>query len=576
MILSMTVMTSLLLLGAGLGAGLITLALSALWRAQIARRTAQLEDLVQKRTAELQESARERDALLSHLPGIVFRCRLDDHLTPVQLAGQTRELTGYDAEEFTSGAVAFAARMHPEDRAGFKSWLARLAAEPEYGECVFRLSARDETTRWLWSRAHAVRDQRGAPAFLEGLIVDLTAQKEAEAGRLRAERRLLDAQRLEGLGRLAGGAAHDFNNLLTGILGHTSLARLDLREGVPAGERLDQIETAAQGAVSLCQQLLAYSGKGRFTSETIDLNGLVRDVTALLQPSLGAQASVVLALAEDLPPLVADAVQIRRVVVDLIQAAAKAIGAQPGRITLTTCAIEKQPDTFAAFALAPEFPAERFVSLQIDADGGELDTETLARIFEPFVPTRVAPRGMGLAAALGVVRGHRGALHVANRPGAGSTFAFYLPAGQSRESIDADSLTPWRGRGTVLIIDDEDTVRSVARKVLEVFGLQVIEATSGTRGLELLRRHLDEIRLVMLDVVLPDLDGAKALRKIGAIRNDLPVILMSGYPEPPAQAVAGGPVSVSFLPKPFDAPTLLALVQKVVPGNQLPSGNEVL
>jgi CheY-like chemotaxis protein len=165
---------------------------------------------------------------------------------------------------------------------------------------------------------------------------------------------------------------------------------------------------------------------------------------------------------------------------------------------------------------------------------------------------------------------------VANRPGAGSTFAFYLPAGQSRESIDADSLTPWRGRGTVLIIDDEDTVRSVARKVLEVFGLQVIEATSGTRGLELLRRHLDEIRLVMLDVVLPDLDGAKALRKIGAIRNDLPVILMSGYPEPPAQAVAGGPVSVSFLPKPFDAPTLLALVQKVVPGNQLPSGNEVL
>jgi PAS domain S-box-containing protein len=294
------------------------------------------------------------------------------------------------------------------------------------------------------------------------VIRDITERKRMEQDRLTLERKLLETQKLESLGVLAGGIAHDFNNLLMGVLGNASLALLELPANSPADYSIRQIEIAAGRAADLTRQMLAYSGRGHFVVQPLDLNTLVEEMSHLLQIAISKSIMLQYHLGERLPPIEADAMQIRQVVMNLIVNAAEAIGDDVGTITLTTGIRHADHAELAAIYLAHDLPAGDYLYLEVDDTGSGMDADTLAKIFEPFFTTKFTGRGLGLAAVLGIVRGHHGALKVQSQPARGTTFTILLPTPtDQRMTTDDVNSSVASGRrsagagGTVLVVDDE-------------------------------------------------------------------------------------------------------------------------
>lgn len=263
--------------------------------------------------------------------------------------------------------------------------------------------------------------------FFTGIMRDITERKRAEEQRLVLERRLLETQKLDSLAVLAGGIAHDFNNVLTTIMGNAELAMFDLPRHAPIYESLESIIAASRRVMGLTQQMLAYSGKSRFVLQLIDLNTLLNEVNTLLHGSILGCAEIVLQLAPELPPVEADLSQIHQLVMNLLINAGESIDAQHGQVTLTTSVRYADCAYIAGMYLAPDLPEGKYVCLEVADNGCGIDMATQARIFDPFFTTKFVGRGLGLAAVLGVVRGHRGALQVQSAPGHGTTFTILLP-----------------------------------------------------------------------------------------------------------------------------------------------------
>jgi PAS domain S-box-containing protein len=365
-------------------------------------------------------------------------------------------------------------------------------------------------TRWFETYKSPVYAPDGSIVGTTGVARDITERKVAEQNALRAEEErrklelsVLQAQKLESLGVLAGGIAHDFNNLLTTILGNADLVRSQLAPTDPACLHLDDIDCATRRAADLCRQMLAYSGKGRFVIQAVSLNDVVSEMEQLLSVSTSKKALLTRDFAADLPSVMADGTQLRQVVMNLITNASEAIGDREGTIALRTGALMCDRDYFSDAIGDPEQHAPGlYVYLEVADSGVGMDAETLARIFDPFFSTKFAGRGLGLAAVLGIVRGHKGALKVSSRPGQGTTFRVLLPAQKAvpgpREVVKP-SASDFRGHGLVLLAEDEDSVRALARNILERAGFSVIAAANGREALEIYRRHGREIRLVLLD-----------------------------------------------------------------------------
>jgi signal transduction histidine kinase/CheY-like chemotaxis protein len=383
---------------------------------------------------------------------------------------------------------------------------------------------------------------------------EITERKKAEAERVAMERKLLETQKLESLGVLAGGIAHDFNNLLTGIVGNASLARLELPPDAPPAAHIRQIESAALRAAELCQQLLAYAGKGRFLVESLDLNELIEGTLSLLRLSIGKQAQLQLELARPLPVVMADATQIRQIVMNLVINAADAIGARPGLVTLRTGRRYVRASEFAAWAADPGLPEGNYVFLEIGDTGCGMPPETLRRIFEPFFTTKFAGRGLGLAAVLGIVRGHRGALQVTSELGRGSAFTLFLPAGSAALATESDvrpQPAAWQRSGTVLVVDDEECVRTVTEYVLATFGFDTVAAPDGEAALAAFAAEPDRFVFVLLDLIMPGLSGKKVLPRLRQIRPAVRVLLVSGYSENDSASPFASDGLTAFLQKPY-------------------------
>jgi nitrogen-specific signal transduction histidine kinase/CheY-like chemotaxis protein len=387
------------------------------------------------------------------------------------------------------------------------------------------------------------------------------------------ERNLLETQKLESLGVLAGGIAHDFNNLLTGVLGNAGLARLACPTNSPIRYHLDQIETTALRAAELCKQMLAYAGKGRFVVRQVDLNEVVRENAELLRTSVSRKAQLTFDLAPELPAVLADTAQMRQVVLNLVTNASEALGEQGGQVRVATGTARLVRDTLRTEKLAADLPEGEYTTLEVSDNGPGMPPEVRARVFEPFFTTKFAGRGLGLAAVLGIVRGHRGAIRVESEPGLGSTFRIFLPrspapaAGPAAgtEAPPAASRPAWRGEGTVLLVDDEEAPRSAAAWMLKSFGFQVVQACDGLEALEQFHRRAEAFRLVLLDVTMPRLGGQETLRELRRLRPDLPVVLMSGYSEADVREHFAGERPAGFLPKPFRMDDLMDLLRRVLP-----------
>jgi PAS domain S-box-containing protein len=382
--------------------------------------------------------------------------------------------------------------------------------------------------------------------------------------RRKFQERLQETQKLESLGLLAGGIAHDFNNLLTGIIGNASLLLEDISPENPMHAGLQDVVNAASRAGALTQQLLAYAGKGRFSIEVLDLCALVRETSTLIKSSIPKTVDLRLQLEADMAPIEGDASQIQQLVMNLVINAAEAI--EKDRTGVVTVATGTQQVTEGHLQHTPggnEIPRGNYVTLEVTDTGCGMNEETVARIFDPFFTTKFAGRGLGLAAAIGIVRGHKGALRVSSVPGEGSTFRVLIPASAGepvhrRRDIGEEHLY---GSGTILVIDDEEIVRRTARSALERYGYTVIVAENGSEGLRVVGRGESAVTLVVLDMTMPIMSGEETLQHLRSMRPDLPVILSSGYNEVEATLTLKDKGLAGFIQKPYSASHLARQVK---------------
>ena len=413
---------------------------------------------------------------------------------------------------------------------------------------------------------------RTAPSSGAVLVVrDLTDQKSSEAAQRENEAALQQSQKLESIGVLAGGIAHDFNNLLTGIMGNAGLARRALNTGKTeqAASLLGDVLSASQRAADLTRQLLAYAGKGRFVIASVDLCKLVSEVSTLIRASISKKISLVIDVPEDCPLVEADRAQLQQLVMNLVINGGEAIGDEPGTLT-----VRVRTEHFTERRERPRtegFPivTGEYVRLDVTDTGAGMDPDTRDRIFEPFFTTKFLGRGLGLSAALGIVRGHRGAISLRSEPGRGTTFTVLLPVPQEPRTSDRVSghflvEHGFQGVGTILVADDEEGVRSLVSAVLGEAGYTVELAGRWAAGCGTAARPGDDVRLILLDLTMPELGGAEAASELRRIQPNTPIVAMSGYGDIEVLQQFSQAGVDEFLPKPFTPEELAAKVRDVL------------
>ncbi len=398
-----------------------------------------------------------------------------------------------------------------------------------------------------------------SPALL-GVAIDISERRAAEEALRRAAKE-------ESLTVLAGGVAHDFNNLLAAVLGHVSLTLANLPEGSPARRHAEKAAATVERAADLTRQMLAYSGRGHFVIRPTDLGSLVRESLPLLQVALPKKVRLETRFDTDTPLVDADVGQIQQVVMNLVINGGEAFGEEGGTVTVSTGVRDVGPSDERFWRITGQpLASGRYVVLEVRDDGPGMEEETVSRIFDPFFTTKFTGRGLGLAAVLGVMRGHRGGLHVESRCGVGTLFQLlFVPSDRAvTEEEDAGAL-PRDRRLRLLVIDDEEVVREMVAEVLEHEGLDVLVAGDGERGLELFGERGDGIDVVLLDLSMPGLSGEETFARLSE-RAEVPVVLSSGYDHAEAMRRFEGRAPAGFIQKPYRPEQLLAEIHRCVPG----------
>ena len=468
----------------------------------------------------------------------------------------------------------------PDDLPGVRQKLAEMTPEQPVVRIENRVFDGSGRVRWMEFVNRGFYDPDGTLREVQAVGRDVTDRRAAEEARReleisllekeqqsRYERQLMQSQKLESLGVLAGGIAHDFNNLLTSMLGYASLGRMRLPPGDPIAEDLSRIEAAAQRAAELCQQMLAYAGRGKFLVASLDLNTLAEEMAQLLSTVINKRAVLRFNLLSTLPRIRADGTQLRQVVMNLITNASDAIGDRSGVITVTTGTIDADLQYLREIQAVDELTPGRFVYLEVSDNGCGMTPEVRQRIFDPFFTTKFTGRGLGLAAVQGIVRAHQGAIKVYTQVGKGTTFKVLLPVVEHADAgIDAPTPEPrLLGRSRrILVADDEEDVRVLLRKVLEAAGFQVVLAVDGREAVQAFRAANGAFDLVLLDLTMPHLSGADAFQQLRSQRPDVQVILTSGFAEEEATSGFQGKGLAGFLRKPFRTQELLAALHTAI------------
>ncbi|HVW87288.1 MAG TPA: ATP-binding protein, partial [Bryobacteraceae bacterium] len=436
----------------------------------------------------------------------------------------------------------------------------------------------------LWS---TIRGGTSSEAVIDGpdgsrIILDVSVSQAVQNGlpvciavgrditeKKRIEEKLRQTAKLESLGVLAGGIAHDFNNLLTGVLSGSSL----LTEVLPASsweyEIAETIARASDRAAQLTRQMLAYSGRGRFVMKPVDLSAQVRDITELIAASIPKNVHLEFDLEALLPPVEGDPGQINQIIMNLVLNGAEATGEGGGTVRVVTRLAEPDEVARQSNLAGTELASRPHVLLEVIDNGAGMDAATKSRIFDPFFTTKFAGRGLGLAAVLGIVRGHKGGLVVDSRPGAGTRFQVYFPATaieNSEKEMDSTESVPG-AKGTVLVVDDEEIVRSSAARILARHGYTVLTAENGHAAIQSLAEHGNEISGVVLDLTMPDLTGAETARRLREICPGIRLLGVSGFSESEIAREFGGATD-EVLPKPFTPQALIHAVSKLIRGSQ--------
>ena len=407
-----------------------------------------------------------------------------------------------------------------------------------------------------------VRGEDGRVDQVVAVGIDVTARLRAQEERARIQEKMLQTQKLESLGVLAGGIAHDFNNLLTVIQGNAAVALARLPVGHALREPIDDIVGAAHRAADLTRQMLAYSGRGRFEIRPLDLRQHVREIGNLLRSSIPKKVSLRIDEPPYLPTVQGDPSQIHQVLMNLVLNAAEAIDQREGEVTVGLGEEEVGADGGGDLVGRERLPEGRYVRLTVSDTGVGMDEKVRARIFDPFFTTKSTGRGLGLAAVLGIVRGHGGALRIDSAPGRGTKFDVLLPAAGAR-AYPARSGEPSaaRGKGTILVIDDEEHVRVATARLLSAMGYDVLEAADGEQGAEIFRLRAGRVDAVVLDLTMPHLSGEETLALLRAIDPRVRVVFFSGFAENELAERLDPLKPAAVLHKPFTRQQLAAALE---------------
>jgi PAS domain S-box-containing protein len=367
------------------------------------------------------------------------------------------------------------------------------------------------------------------------------------------EEQFREAQKFETVGTLAAGVAHDFNNLLTSIMGNASLAQGDLDEKHPLSDKLGDIIRAGQRAADLTSQLLAYSGKGRHFPQKLKLSSVLGGMKALVEAGISKKIRVEWNLTANLPEIEADANQLQQVLMNLVTNSSEAIGDAAGRIMVTT-AMDKEGCPF----------------LEVADNGCGMDAETKARIFDPFFTTKFTGRGLGLAAVAGIARGHKASIEVTSQTGEGCAFRVTFPCTIPTKAPPVAPGAERPEKVTVLVVDDEDMVRRIAKASLEIRGYRVLLATNGLEAIQMAQKH-PEIEVVLLDLTMPVMSGEEAIDDIVAALPSVRVVVSTGYDHRETAARFARKRVHGFLHKPYTSKQLSDVVASMAGREAKPS-----
>ncbi len=467
------------------------------------------------------------------------------------------DLTGYWPGELYADPELSLRMVHPADREALEALL--RGEGPNVGTMSLRWIHKNGATVWIEQHTVMVRE-RGRVVAIEYIARDITSRRQLEE-------QFVQSQKMEAVGRLAGGVAHDFNNLLTVIVGYSAMALETLKESEPLHEELQEIYKAGERAASLTRQLLAFSRRQALAPRILDLNLIVSDTDRMLRRVLGEDVLLSTTLGRELDSILADPIQIEQVILNL---AVNARDAMPegGQLLIETANATLDDDYARRYAVAPG----RYVMLAVSDDGTGMDAETQAHIFEPFYTTKEEGKGtgLGLSMVFGIVQQSGGAISVSSEPGNGATFKIYFPAAGTcaAPAEQLPSLKQPTGSETILLVEDEEGVRNLVRLSLQRVGYTVLEAHDGNEALRLCEHHEGAIDLILTDVVMPKMSGLELADRFGAMRPAVRFLFMSGYAARAIERHGVFDPQTPFLAKPFTAATLTAKVRETLDRGQ--------
>jgi PAS domain S-box-containing protein len=507
---------------------------------------------LREQTAEAQTEADRTGGLLASIVE-----SSDDAIVSKDLTGRitswnrgAERLFGYTAQEAVGRSVTM---LIPEDRQDEEP---RILARLQRGERVDHFETirrrKDGELLHVSLTISPVRGPAGRIVGASKIARDISDQKRNEAS-------LRETQKLESLGLLAGGIAHDFNNLLTGVIGNASLLADELPAGTPQAEKINSLIQAAERMARLSSQMLAYSGRGHFVVESVDLSSQVTQIVGLIQASIPKNVELRLSLKDNLPLCEVDVSQLQQVIMNLVINAAESIGSDTGTVELST-GVEKVGNSQLRANMAQNAPPlGRYVVITVRDTGCGMDEGTRVKVFDPFFTTKFTGRGLGLSSVLGIVRGHKGLITVESRFQAGSTFRVFFPIVAARRPVESPPKSESPGGGTILVVDDEEIVRRLAKAALQRLGFTVLTAENGKEAVEVYAADPDRIDLVLLDMMMPVMSGEEAFRRLLDIRPNVTVLAMSGFQEREATERFGDRIA-GFVQKPFTIDKLGAKV----------------
>ncbi len=448
----------------------------------------------------------------------------------------------------------------------------------------FRIKNRDGNYKWIESIARPIQDHTGKTIHILSVNRDITERKKADFDKKQLEAQVQHSQKLESLGVLAGGIAHDFNNLLAAILGNIDLALLDIPDNSIVRPYLIEAEKATHRSADLCRQLLAYSGRGRFVVNPVNLSEIVSDMTRMLEVSISKKAFLQYHLVKDLPYIEGDDSQIKQIIMNLVLNGSEALGNNGGYIRISTGLTKLNTDYLQSCIIQDSIEEGEYVYLEVEDNGSGMDRETKEKIFDPFFTTKFTGRGLGLAAVLGIVRSHKGNIRIFSEPGTGSLFQVFFPVcktGSQAESLLSESMDEFMpvihkdydaiqgnipsvpSNRTILLVDDEESIRNIGKSMLERMGHTVKLAVDGQDALDYLNSiyvsgsNLNNmLDCIILDLTMPRKDGEETFNEISQMKLDIPIVISSGYSQTEISQRFTGKGLAGFIQKPYEYKTL--------------------